>query len=47
MSKTKNITKELQCLYAWAEFYRQNCQWWNYFTTQEQILDFKEKHGID
>lgn len=39
--------KHLQCLYAWADFYRQNQLYAQLDKVQEQITAYKFENGID
>jgi len=44
-NKRKAI-KELQCLYAWAEFYSDNKAYDNHAKCQTQIEDHKAKYDL-
>jgi len=49
--KTKQLTqelrKELECLFAWSQFYAENQQWDSFEKAQRQIEAFKDKYEID
>lgn len=42
----QEVRKQLESLYAWADFYAQNNQWASYEKCQRQIEEFKIKHNI-
>lgn len=39
--------KQLECLYSWADFYKQNQRWNEWAKAQEQIEDYKQKHKLN
>jgi hypothetical protein len=41
-----NVTKKLECLFAWSDFYKQNQRWDDWAKAQQQIDEFKRKHNI-
>lgn len=43
----QDIMKQLECLFSWAEFYKQNNRANEHAICQLQILEFKEKHGLE
>lgn len=42
----KEIIKQLECLYAWSTFYKQNERWDDWAKCQGQIDEFKAKHEL-
>lgn len=38
--------KQLECLYAWADFYRANQQWSSLDKAQDQIEEFKKENQL-
>jgi len=41
-----DLQKQLECLFAWADFYKQNQRWEDWAKTQQQIDDFRRKHKL-
>ena len=40
------MKKQLECLYAWSEFYKVNQKHADQEKIQKQITEFKEKHKL-
>ena len=47
MSNQREIQKQLENLFSWADFYKQNQRWTEWAKTQDQIDAFKNKHGLN
>lgn len=43
----KEVMKQLECLYSWSDFYKQNQRFSEWAKTQEQIDEFKRKHNLN
>ena len=43
----QEVIKQLQSLFAWADFYKQNERFADWAKCQEQIDNFKEKHNLN
>ena len=44
MKNSMELRKQLECLYAWSDFYLQNKQDASFNKCQQQITDFKLKY---